>query len=234
MFNLQVTMILHFVPLMDEHGFGIRLTRMFELPFPPTEGLFLAGEAFGDGDDGFKLEEVTWDCDRGQFCASTGVTSQDFPIAFIPGEIHSWIERGWTLDTDSIFGDFSDEMPEGDDAADQFADTADDQTGDGWEEAEAWPSMTARKRPCEFNKLLRALVREMATLYNNLPTAYAIDQTKMFFTEEQLRTADTSAKGRFRDARFDYQRMPQKEQIAWQQRVIARYPKLAKIVHDAG
>jgi hypothetical protein len=70
----------------------------------------------------------------------------------------------------------------------------------------------------------------MAELYNNLPTAYAIDQTKMFFTEEQLRSADSPAKERFKNARFDFQRMSQDEQSAWQRRVLDRYPKLAKIL----
>jgi hypothetical protein len=35
------------------------------------------------------------------------------------------------------------------------------------------------------------------------------------------------------DASNEYERMPQDQQIAWQQRVIARYPKLAKIVRDS-
>lgn len=230
MFKLALTMVLHFVPPMDEHGIGIRLTRMFELPFPPTDGLFIASEAFGEGDEGMKITDVTWDVDREQFYANTGVISQDFPIAYIPDEIGSWIERGWELVTGSIFGDISEETPEKAEAVEQPAVAAEDQAGDDWEETEALPTMTPRKRPAEFNKLLRALVREMATLYNNLPTAYAMDQTKMFFTDEQLRTPDSSAKGRFKDARYEYERMPQVEQIAWQQRVIARYPKLSKIV----
>jgi len=85
--------------------------------------------------------------------------------------------------------------------------------------------MSPRKRPAHFNKLLRAVVREMAELYNNLPVAYAIDQTKLVFSEEQLKTRDSQAKERFREARYEYERMPQEQQIAWQQRVIARASK---------
>lgn len=230
MYKLELTMVLHFVPPMDERGYGIRLTRMFELPFPPTEGLFLASETFGEGGGGLKLTDVTWDIDRKQFFASTGVISQDFPIAFIPDEIRSWIERGWTLVTGSIFGDDSDETPEEADETEVPAADTVDQAGDEWEEAETWITKNPRKRPAKFNKLLQALVREMVTLYNNLATAYAIDKTKMFFTEKQWREGDTAAKDRFKDALFGYDNLPQEEQIAWQQGVVERYPKLSEIV----
>jgi hypothetical protein len=43
MFTLELDLILHYCPPMDEHGGGIHLTRSVELPFAPVCGQLIAG-----------------------------------------------------------------------------------------------------------------------------------------------------------------------------------------------
>ena len=99
MFVLELDVSLYFVPPMEERARGIVVTRTLELPFPPTDGLFITGIAMNGQPlaRGFKLEDVTWDLDRQKFFATTSLTSQDFPIADIPVLIRDWIDRGWQL-----------------------------------------------------------------------------------------------------------------------------------------
>jgi hypothetical protein len=93
-------------------------------------------------------------------------------------------------------------------------------------------TMRPRSRPPEFNRLLRALVREMAEIYNNWRVAYAIDRTKRFFTEEELREDSSPAKVAFSRALAEFDRMRNDEQLQWQKRVIRRHPRLDRIVSD--
>ena len=95
MFKLELDLVLYFVPPMDEHSQGIRLTYSLELPFLPTNGLYLAGVAMDDplSPLGFRINDLTWNLDRQFFMATTQLTNHDFPIATIPDEIGNWIER---------------------------------------------------------------------------------------------------------------------------------------------
>ena len=99
-FRLEFDLSIFFVPPMDDHGPGIRLTRSFELPFPPTEGLCLNGAAFNPhspSSEDFPVKGVTWDMDRRIFLAGIVLVCQDHPIESIPDELRAWIERGWRL-----------------------------------------------------------------------------------------------------------------------------------------
>src|SRR5208283_2836283 len=99
MFALELDVSLCFVPPMDERARGIVVTRTLEMPFPPTEGLFVTGIAMNGQPmaQGFKLKNLTWDLDRQRFFATTSLTSHDFPIAEIPDMIRDWLDRGWQL-----------------------------------------------------------------------------------------------------------------------------------------
>jgi hypothetical protein len=225
MFKVELAISLYYVPPMDEHGRGICLTRTFELPFVPTTGLIVADGGLADHEDheGFKLNGVTWDMDRQLFTAKTSLVSMNFPVAFIADELRTWVERGWRLASLEASDEASCE-PEADEETNATL------TLDEEEEAEKWPSMKPRSRPAEFNELFRALIREMAGLYNNWPSAYAMDQTKMLFSETELRENRTAEKDRFRETQFEFERMPIHQQIAWQQKVIRKYPRLDRIV----
>jgi len=234
-FNLELDLSLFFVPPMDEHGRGIMLTRKFELPFPPTEGLSLAGQALNENPTGlgFVLESVTWDVDRQVFLAHTSLVEQGFPIPFIPQSLRSWLDRGWQLGTfeDNYENDEEPEaaeVPEVIDGSEQA--DADDE--DSWEAAQKWPSMSPSLRPKHVTRMLRALVREMAESFNNSPTAYAIDQTKMVFSDQELQADDSPLKTRFKDAKWEYQTMPNDQRLAWHERVGRSYPKLARLVAE--
>jgi hypothetical protein len=228
MFKIELDVSLYYDPPMDEHGQGISLTRIFEIPFPPSSGLYLTGGGLTDAPDaiGFKIEDVTWDLDRQVFLAETSLISKDFPIAFIPDELRAWVARGWRLGSCSeayeevaYSGREPEDVPEG------------VQTGE-LDAAERWPSMNPRSRPPHFNKLLRALVRKMADLYNNWATAYAIDQTMMLFSEAQLRGDRSPGMEKFIVARSKFERMTIDEKLAWREKVIAKHPRLDRIVAD--
>ena len=123
------------------------------------------------------------------------------------------------------------EQPEDDEPAGENELAA--EVPDDWEEREErLPAMRPRSRPPEFNKLLRALVREMAALHNNWRVAYAIDRTQMFFTDAELRGDRSASNEAFRDALAEFGRMSLDEQIRWQERVFHRHPRLDRIASD--
>ena len=86
MYRVDLDLILRFVPPMSEIGAGIRLTRSFDLPFPPTEQIAMFSKEWEGHEDpfGFALRRVTLDLDRQRFLAETESSFTGFPIAMIP------------------------------------------------------------------------------------------------------------------------------------------------------
>ena len=230
MFKVELDMSLYFVPPMDERGAGIVVTRRLELPFAPSTGLTLCGKLFDDHPDpmGFRLEDVTWDVDRKVFLANTCLISHDLPIAVIPDTIREWVDRGWQL------GSYQDAYVQPEDSEPEEAVDAEDQgsmdVDDEWDEMERWPTKRPAARPPEFNKLLRAIVRTMAESYNNSAVAYAIDKTKRFFDDSQLKEGDSAAIKKWLAARQEFETMSMDDQIAWRDHVMKRRPRLDRIV----
>lgn len=62
-FRLELDLVLHFVPPMDERGPGITLTRTLELPFAPYSGLVIYSRRLDSFPDplGFHLNNVVPD-----------------------------------------------------------------------------------------------------------------------------------------------------------------------------
>jgi hypothetical protein len=227
MFLLELDVSLYFVPPMAERARGIVVTRTLELPFPPTDGLFITGVAMNGQPlaEGFKIEDVTWDLDRQRFLGSTSLTSHDFPIAEIPDLIRAWINRGWRL------GSYEDTYEE---EAEEKADillteSVTDEPIENEEEANRWPMLNPRSRSPAFNMFLQALAREMARLYNNWDVAYAIYQTKTFFTEKQLEDNKSRAATKFRDARSKFDGMTFDQQYDWREKLLRKRPRLRRI-----
>ena len=79
MYSVHLGFILRYVPPMADIGHGIRLTRSFELPFPPTEKMLVFSKGWEGQDDpmGYVLKEVTWDIDRSCFLAETELSSTE-------------------------------------------------------------------------------------------------------------------------------------------------------------
>ncbi len=225
MFKLDVDMALVYVDPMVEQGPGICVTRQFELPFAPYPGLLLNGRSLNDADIalGFKIDEITWDVDRELFFGQSSLTSFDLPIAFIPMEIRSWLDRGWR------FGSYEDAYGKPDGRSKRTARKR-IKCEWNWREDEdvvnRWPQMSSQARPASFNTLLRALVREMARLQNNVSVAYAMAKTKRFFTETELKSNDEGPANKFRNAQAEFDGMDFEQQYDWKQGVIRRYPRL--------
>ncbi len=231
MFKVEIDMSLCFNPPMAENAPGIRVTRTLELPFPPVEGMYLTGLTINGQPmvEGNPIEDVTWDLDRQVFLVNAKAISVNLPIAFIPLDIMSWLERGWRLGSfEEAYQDESDK-PTRERTPKTIAMYSHDDLGD---EAEHWPTMNPRSRPPAFNQFLRALVREMASLQNNWPIAYAIDQTKVFFTEGQLKGNDARSAIKFQDAVRRFEGMSFDQQYDWYKRVIQKNPRLESMLTD--
>lgn len=149
----------------------------------------------------------------------------DFPIATIPDELRMWIDRGWQL------GSYHENyVQEDDDDEEELLESEtlepDDFTAseDEWDDLDKLPAAAPRRRPREFNRLMKALVREMANLFNNRAVAYAMDKTGRYFTEDQLKETETATTRKWRDALATWRNMSMREQITWHQTVTRRRP----------
>jgi hypothetical protein len=61
---------------------------------------------------------------------------------------------------------------------------------------------------------------------NNLPAAFAIDPTNLFFTDEDLRGAESREKKKFNQALQAFSRLSWDERYDWEERVRDKYPRL--------
>lgn len=232
MFQLDLDLEVFFVPPMDERGRGIRLTRTIELPFCPYEGMRLCGKSLAGHEDsvGFGLQNVLWDVDRHRFYGETASIIHDLPLSFIPDDLRVLIDVGWR------FGSFEDALPPQEDGADSEYDSdSGESVEDDFEaEVEKLPSLAPRKRPPEFNRLFRAIIRAMAESSNNDSLAYAMEVTGRFFSDGVCKETRTPAVTRFRDAISAFYKMSFDEQVAWRERVTKKYPRLDRIVAEHG
>ena len=71
----------------------------------------------------------------------------------------------------------------------------------------------------------------MARLRNNEATAYAIDRTKMLFSEERLKEESKTAV-RFCDARKEFLAMTSDQQYDWRERVLRTHPTLGRVLAE--
>lgn len=228
MFKLQLDISLYFVPPMVEQGKGICITHEFDLPFQPSEKIFLAGIVLNGASIplGYKLNDITWDMDRQVFFAKSSEVLHDFPLASIPLELWNWLDRGWHL------GSYEDTYEKADGRAGRIQREPIVCRWD-WRDEEltqAWEAMKPRSRLESFNDLFKALIREMAILENNSAVAYAMDRTKMFFPEDQLDKNEGLSAKRFKDAQSKFNEMTYDEMCNWRENVVRRYPHLSQFV----
>ena len=148
----------------------------------------------------------------------------NLPLAFVPDEIRTWIQRGWKLGSqEDVYQVTEENRGVAENGSTSLAQR-------DYDRMERWLVMTPRSRPSESNEFLRALVCEMAATYNNLPTAYAIDQTKMFIPDNESKDLELRKSKRFRDALRQYQAMSLQQKSTWQQAVLQRYPRLEEVL----
>src|SRR5688500_10581988 len=97
MYAVDVDLVLRYVPPMDDHGHGIRMTWSFELPFPPSGDIAVHSREWEGIDDplGYRLKEITWNIERSRFLGETEILATGTPIAMIPHEIRHLIKQGW-------------------------------------------------------------------------------------------------------------------------------------------
>ena len=83
MFRVDLDVSVVFTPPMKEDGPGFVMTRSFELPFPPFDGLSVFGKEWLSFPEppGLVLKEVGWDIDRQTFLANSSSVHDGFPIS---------------------------------------------------------------------------------------------------------------------------------------------------------
>ncbi|MFA9476939.1 hypothetical protein ACERK3_01405 [Phycisphaerales bacterium AB-hyl4] len=228
MYKLELDLHLYFDPPMEDRGGGIVVTRTIELPFAPSPGLMVYGQDLDECPEpgGWPLKDLTWDIDREVFLATTSLSSHGMPMAMIPDVLQGWLARGWRL------GSYMETYPEPDDDAEEAPDPAAADEEDLEDEMDRWPSLPPSKRPKAFNRLMRTLVRAMSERYNNLAVAYAMDQTKRYFDEHQLKQDTSRAAERWRQATRAFEELPPEQQSAWQEHVENHYPRLDRLVKE--
>lgn len=69
----------------------------------------------------------------------------------------------------------------------------------------------------------------MAELFNNQRVAYAMHRTGCYFSEADLKQADTAATRKWSDALTEWDRMSFKERVTWSESV-TRNPALSSLV----
>jgi hypothetical protein len=229
MYPVHLDFVLRYMPPMSDHDHGIRLTRTFELPFPPTEKMVVFSKEWEGQDDpmGYVLKEVTWDIDRGCFLAETELSSAGVPIALIPLDIRRLVDFGWQ------FGSFKDRYETDRRRVRKRKKLARLRISD-WDDDEAtsWETATKKSRPKEFTIVVHALVSTLAKLRNNSRVAYAMLKTGGYvdLPDQWARDALTDFQQKFRAAADAFDSMTSDQQWDWCESVQRRYPRLVDVV----
>jgi len=232
-FKLELDLHMYFVPPMEEHSGAIVLTRTVYLPFVPAAEITIHSSAFedmGSAPVGFALKGVIWDIDRHVFLAHTELISHDVPWPYIVGEIQNWLAHGWRL------GSYTD--PYGAKWREQenlTVATKSKRPSKNWPDEdvmEKWPALPPKERPKHFNRTFRIITRMLADTRNADRLAYAMHQTQMYFTEEQLKGDRTPAMQRFQKALDEFYKEPYKKQERRINRILAAYPSLAEAIAE--
>jgi hypothetical protein len=229
MYTVHLDFVLRYLPPMADIAHGIRLTRTFELPFPPTEKMLVFSKEWEGQDDpmGYVLKEVTWDIDRSCFLADTELSSSGVPIALIPLDIRRIVDFGWR------FGSFKDgyetdrrrvrkrkKLPRL-----RIRDWDDD-------EVTAWETAKKKSRPKEFTIVLQAVASTMAELHNNSRVAFAMLKTGGYVDVPRQTALDqlTAFQRKFAAALDAFDSKTSDQQWGWAESVQRRYPRLNEVV----
>lgn len=216
---------------------GITLTRSVSLPFPPYDRLrvFSAEIDAYPEPEGLTLRDIVWDIDRGVFYASTYANSMLVPFDGIPAEIAEWLDRGWR------FGSHRDRYRQDEPAEDAASDEVESPGDEFAALDEAIKEVLEyekpkRKRSAEFNRVFKAMARQLAEEFSDLPSAYAMHKTGVYFEEREgeLRSRHEmrAAEARFFAAKDEFAKWPYGEQNAFREKMLRTRPSLEQMTID--
>jgi hypothetical protein len=230
MYAVDLDLVFRVVPPMEDNGHGIRLTRTFELPFPPSADVAVFSKEWEEGIEepmGYRLKEITWDVDRSRFLAETEISVVGTPIAMIPHEIRYLIKQGWR------YGSYEDGYKSTRKRGKQRARLPKMRISKwDWDEAEKWDTMRDKNRPKEYKLILHAVVSTMAELHNNWGIAYAMLKVGGFVDvpKEQFGRDLSPLEKKFADAVREFEALTFNQGWDWAKRVQRRYPRLIDVV----
>lgn len=229
-FKVELDLHLVYEPPMDDNDVGIIITRAFELPFAPLDGMRVYSREWEDCPEpqGMELKDVVWDADRQVFLATAYHISVDFPIAILPLEVRSWLDKGWE------WGSYLDRYQREDTSKaprrlqpGKLDGPAENLDSDLEERLHTLPP---DQRPAWFNNLFRALIRHMVSTYSSLETAYAMDKLGRYLGPERRQACDAELREQWETAQLEYKRLSNDELWKWIRCVEKKYPKLASAV----
>lgn len=231
MFGVELDLHLVFEPPMSDGDEGIVVTRTVQLPFPPHDGLAINSSEWEPDPEphGLILKEIIWDIERSVFLASTYWHMNGLPIAGIPAEIGDFLSRGWQIG--SYAWNYEEDggawrrsrVPAPPPNAVDMADLVDSDT------YEILHKLPPRKRPPQFNALMKSLVRAMAENWGNSAVAYAMDKTGCYFGETFHHPATDEQVNAFVQVVREYKRAPVDDRVKWHGRV-EKYPSIWSLV----
>ena len=216
-----------FSPPMGERSKGIVLTHSIQLPFVPSEDIAIHCAAIepDPGPIGRVLKGITWDVERNLFLASTYAGNAG-PIGLIPYDLRNLLDKGWRFG--SAQDRYDEELRRKHKPKElpplKLPNWSDE------DELESWENLPPKRRPAEFNLLVKALVRMMAEHFEDVEVAYAIDKTMMMFSDYELETKSTPETKRFREMKYQFSKLTDQQRSAWHDRVMRRHPRIQQFV----
>jgi hypothetical protein len=229
MYPIDVDYVVRYVPPMLDWAKGLRLSRTFELPFPPSGGVSVFSKEWERIEEplGYRLKAITWDIDKQRFLAETEVMATGVPLALIPHELRNLLDCGWA------YGSYLEKYKSGGKRGRKRAKLPTMRISK-WndEEAEAWEEARSKSRPKEFKTVLHAIVATMVELQNNCSVAYAMLKTGGYVdVPESVNRPDLSPiQAKFDAAMNEFRSMKWDKQQDWCEHVQRRYPRLIDVV----
>jgi hypothetical protein len=157
------------------------------------------------------------------------------PFDVIPAEIAEWLNRGWR------FGSHRDryrqDEPAEDDAGDEVELPGDEFAAldEAIKEVLEYEK-PKRKRSAEFNRVFKAMARQLAEGFSDLPSAYAMHKTGVYFDEREgarrSRHEMGAAETRFFAAKDEFAKWPYREQHAFREKMLRTRPSLERLTRD--
>lgn len=212
MFTLELDMILNYAYHFGDVG-QVYLTCEIQLPFAPYPGLRIQSEKLdpAPGPDGPELWEVKWDADRARFMADMGMICDDDPLDLVLIDLKIWIDLGWR------FGSYKDWyiVKEATDGEPVDPDAQD---------------VPIEPPPSDVPPVLLALIRNMVDRHYRPPIAYAMDQTHLYPTADEMENYNRDDRHRWPRAIRAFDAMTSQAQGSWTAKVKRSYPTLAELV----
>lgn len=237
MFTLKIDMTLNYADHLGHLGAlgKVDLCRTTQFSFAPHSGLRLNSDKFDEwiGSNFPELDNVKWDMDHGVFTANLHMTS-GAKLDSVVFDLQTWIEAGWRLGTcDEWYGDeLDDAAPEGElIKADLQKAPSDRPPSDiSLVRLAMIRNMVIHYHPDTVDHDCRTSFASAAEQHYQAAIAYAMDQTRLCPTADELHAYSLDQNHPWPRAIRDYFDLSSESKTTWADNVERTYPTLAELV----